>query len=213
MYFWDGQKWVTTLSHDGGSRWNGSAWIPVGAAPPPAYFQPPRTVRVATDWTTPMQYAVAGLYLLQGIWAVTLPFLMAGSISDYFNQVVQQQEQLNPTATPPPADLMSSITGLITFGLAIGAVIGVAIAAVAIIGALKRWTWAFYAVLALFALTTISLPFTLIGAVTTSAINAVRLPIGLTWASVGFGILEAALFVWMLVALIRRGPWAMTRAS
>ena len=26
MYYWDGQAWVSTLSHDGRSRWNGQAW-------------------------------------------------------------------------------------------------------------------------------------------------------------------------------------------
>ena len=33
MYYWDGQRWVSTLSPDGRSRWNGTAWVP--ARPPP----------------------------------------------------------------------------------------------------------------------------------------------------------------------------------
>lgn len=212
MYYWDGQKWVSTLSHDGRSRWNGMAWVPVGAAASPTYYQPPRSVRVPSDWTKPMQYAVAGLYLLQGLWALALPFVMAAPLTNYINQVVQQQEALNPSQPPPPADFVSTLTGFITFGLAIGAAVGVAISVVAIFGALKRWTWVFYVVLVLFGLSTVSLPFTLISAVATTAINPVRLPIGISWATVAFGIPEAILFIWMLLAVIRRGPWAMPRA-
>jgi hypothetical protein len=38
-----------------------------------------------------------------------------------------------------------------------------------------------------------------------------RLPASLNAASIAFGVVAVALFVWMLIAVIRRGPWAMTR--
>ena len=85
--------------------------------------------------------------------------------------------------------------------------------AVAIIGALRRWTWVFYAVLVLLGLSTVSFPFSLISAFTTSAMSPLKLPVGVTAASVAFGIPAVALFVWMAVAAFRRGPWAMTRVA
>jgi hypothetical protein len=213
LYYWDGQRWVTTLSHDGLSRWNGRAWIPVAAAPAPPYSQPPRAARVPTAWTKPLQYSVAGWYLLQAIYAIALPFVMAGPMADYFNQIVQRQAQLNPNTAPPPAEFLSTMTTVMTWALAAGAAIGVAIAVVAIIGALRRWTWVFYTVLVLLGLQTVSFPFTVISSFATSSLNPVKLPVEMTATSVALGIPAIAIFIWMLIAAIRRGPWGMTRAA
>jgi hypothetical protein len=168
---------------------------------------------VPTGWTRPLQYSVVAYYLLSAIWAVASPFLIAGPISDYINQVMQQQAALNPDTPPPPADVLSTIQNVMTVGLAIGAAVEVAIFAVAIIGALRRWTWVFYAVLVLLGLSTVSFPFSLISAFTNSATSPLKLPVGVTAASVAFGIPAVALFVWMAVAAFRRGPWAMTRVA
>jgi hypothetical protein len=204
---------VTTLSHDGRSRWNGMAWVPLSAAPSAMYQQPQRKPRTPTGWTKPLQYAVAAWYLLQALYAITLPFLMTGPMTDYFNQVMQRQAELNPDVAPPPADFLATITSVMTFALWAGALIGIAISAVAIIGALKRWTWLFYAVLILLGFQAVSFPFTLLSAFSSSAINPVKLPVELTIASVAFGIPAVALFGWMLVAAARRGPWAMQRET
>jgi hypothetical protein len=185
----------------------------VAGAPAPAYVPPPHTARVATGWTKPLQYSVAAWYLLQAIYAIALPFVMAGAMADYFKQVVQRQAELNPNTAPPPADLLSTMTTVMTWGLGVGAAIGVAIAVVAIIGALRRWTWVFYAVLVLLGLQTVSFPFTVISAFATSSLNPVKLPVELTASSVALGIPAVALFVWMLIAAIRRGPWGMVRRS
>ena len=204
---------MTTLSHDGRSRWNGTAWIPIGTAPQVAQFPPHRQARVATGWTKPLQYSVAAWYALQGIYALSLPFVMAGPMADYVNEVVRRNAELNPNVEPPPADFLAIMTTAVTWGLAIGAAVGVALTVVVVIGALKRWTWIFYAVLILLGLSTVSFPFTLISAFSTSAINPVKLPVVLTATSVAFGFPAVALFPWMLVAAIRRGPWGMSRAA
>lgn len=205
---------MTTLSNDGRSRWNGSAWVPVAASASPGFYAQTATgPRVPTGWTRPLQYSVVAYYLLSAIWAVASPFLIAGPVSDYINQVMQQQAALNPDTPPPPADVLSTIQNVMTVGLAIAAAVEVAIFAVAIIGALRRWTWVFYAVLVLLGLSTLSFPFSLISAFTTSATGPLKLPVGVTAASVAFGIPAVALFVWMAVAAFRRGPWAMMRVA
>ncbi|MEP6753115.1 MAG: hypothetical protein ABI959_10250 [Candidatus Dormiibacterota bacterium] len=203
---------MSTLSNDGRSRWNGIAWVPVGATATQGFYAQPHTgTRVATGWTKPLQYSVVAYYLVSAIWAIAAPFLMAAPISDYVNQVIQQNAALNPDTPPPPAAALSTIQSVITIALGVGAAIGVAISAVAIIGALRRWTWVFYAVLVLLALQTISFPFTLISAFTTSAFSPIKLPVATTAVSVAVAIPAVALFIWMAVAAFRRGPWAMKR--
>ena len=209
---------MSTLSNDGRSRWNGSAWVPVGMpvgvpVNPGFYAQPVAGgLRVPSGWTRPLQYSVVAYYLLSAIWAVAIPFLVAGPVSAYVNQVMQQQAALNPDTPPPPADFLSTIQSVITVALAVGAAVGVAISSIAIIGALRRWTWVFYAVLVLLGLSTLSFPLNLISAFTTSAVSPLKFPVAVTASSVAFGIPAVALFIWMAVAAFRRGPWAMTRA-
>jgi hypothetical protein len=138
---------------------------------------------------------------------------MVGPMADYANQIIQRNAQLNPNVAPPPADFLQIVTTAMTWGLAVGAAVGVGISVVAIIGALKRWTWVFYVVLILLGLETASFPFTLISAFSTSALNPVKLPVALIATSVAFGFPAVAIFAWMLVAAIKRGPWGMRRVA
>jgi hypothetical protein len=221
MYYWDGQQWVSTLSHDGRSRWNGTAWVPTGPVyGVTAYQAPGRVTREPTSWTRPLQLAVAGWYVLQGLYALTLPFWMTGPMTQAMNQSIQQsiqrQQRLNPAVSPPPADFVNTITSMMSGALWVAAVIGLAIAVVAVVGALNRWTWTYYAVLVLLGFGAISLPLDLVNALSGSAISSAS---GFTmpaWTySVGLltAIPSAALFVWMLVSLVKRGPWAMRKVA
>src|SRR5713226_2859647 len=148
MYYWDGTNWVSTLSHDGRSRWNGATWMPVAGGAPPAAYQA-AVSRVATSWTKPLQYAVAGWYALSGLYALSLPFWMSGPMTQLINQSIQRQQELNPSATPLPADFGNTVGSVMTGGLWVAAVIGAVICAVVVIGALSRWTWLYYVVLVL----------------------------------------------------------------
>ena len=213
MYYWDGQQWVSTLSHDGRSRWNGSAWVSTGQVSGlPAYRQPLPATRQATSWTRPLQYAVAAYGALSGLYALTLPFWMIGAVSQAMNQSMRQQQSLNPRASPPPAEVTNMVASVITASLWIGAVVGLAICVVIVVGALKRWTWMYYVVLVWLGLGTISAPLNLISAATgSSAASGLSLPSWIYWVGTIVAIPTAALFVWMLVALVKRGPWGTTR--
>ncbi len=216
LYYWDGFRWISTLSPDGVWRWSGSAWVPVTGmvAPPYPYYQQRATPRVPTPWTKPMQYAVAIYYGLSGLYTLSLPFWMSGPMAQIFNQSFQRQVALNPDVSPPPADFVATMTSMMSIVLWLAAVVGLAIAIVFVIGALKRWTWLFYVVLVLLGLGAASLPLNLVSAISgSSSFNTYSLPPWLVWQSVAVGIPGAALFVWMLVAVIRHGPWAMTRAN
>jgi len=225
MYYWDGGQWLSTLSADRKTRWNGTAWVPAGQLPGPlAYQQPSRPVREATSWTRPLQYTVAGFYALQAVYALSLPFWMSGPMSrvmtQSMNQSIQRQQQLNPAVSPPPAaftDSMTTVmTSMMTATLWLAALFGVAIGVVAIIGALKRWNWTYYVVLVLLGFSALSLPANLVSAVSGSAMSGfggVSMPAWIYTLSVAVAIPGAALFVWMLVALVKRGPWAMKKIA
>jgi hypothetical protein len=217
MYYWDGTHWISTLSHDGRSRWNGSAWIPVsGQAIAPGGFPPARATREPTSWTKPLQYAVAAWYALSAIYALSLPFWLSGLMSQLINQSIQRQQQLNPSATPLPADFAGTMGSFMTGALWVVAVFGVVISAVFVIGALNRWTWLYYVVLVLLGLSAVSIPLNIVNAVSGSAVSSVSgfsLPSWTYWTGIVFSIPAVALFVWMLVALVQRGPWAMRRAQ
>ncbi|HEX9098234.1 MAG TPA: hypothetical protein VF956_01960, partial [Candidatus Dormibacteraeota bacterium] len=64
----------------------------------------------------------------------------------------------------------------------------------------------------LYGLGTIGLPFNLISVVNGSVVANVYPADALaSWLTVAWDIATAALFVWMLRAVFRYGPWAMTR--
>jgi len=215
-YYWDGTQWVSTLAHDGRSRWNGTAWVPTAQAGVPVHQAPGRFTREPTSWTRPLQLAVAGWYVLQGVYSLTLPFWMGGSITQMVNQAVQRQEALNPTASPPPGEFMNVMTSFVNTFLWVGAAFGVVIAAVVVIGALKRWTWIYYAVLVLLGFGAISLPLDLVNALGGSALSSASgfsLQAWTYWLGLIVSIPGTALFVWMLVALAQRGPWAMRKVT
>jgi hypothetical protein len=215
MFLWDGRQWVTTLSPDGRSRWNGTAWVPTGNAyGPPAYQVTGRTSREPTSWTRPMQFAVAGWYALEGVYALTLPFWMGGPMTQAMNQSIQRQQQLYPTVSPPPADFTNVMTSMVGGILWVSALFGVAIAVVVVIGALNRWTWMYYAVLVLLGFGAISLPIDVVDALGGSAISTASgfsLPEWTYWLGRVSALPSTALFIWMLIALVKRGPWAMRR--
>jgi hypothetical protein len=223
LYYWDGRQWISTLSPDGRSRWNGYTWVPVASMAPMTpmvpqaypYYRQPATVRVPTPWTKPMQYAVAAAYVLAGLYTLSEPFWMSGVMTQAINQSLQRQAQVNPNVSPPPPELVSSMSSMMSGMFWVAAIFVAAICAVIAIGALMRWTWIFWVVLVLLGLGALFLPFSLFTALAgySYPASSYGLPAWTAWVSVVFGVPGTALFVWMLVALIRYGPWATTRTS
>lgn len=206
-YYWDGRAWVSTLSHDRLYRWDGGAWVPL---PGSMAANAARGPRVPTRQTRQLQIAVIAWYTIQACWAVVIPFYIAGSMRDYVAQVIQEQQARTPDAQPLPANFVPMVSSIISVSLVIGGIFGLALAVVAIIGAIRRWRWLYYTVLVLLGLGALFLPFSLVSA----PAGSVPLPLNvqlLRWVQFVTGIPGAALFVWMLVALVRHGPWAMSR--
>jgi hypothetical protein len=211
MYYWDGQAWVSTLSPDGRHRWNGQAWEPLAAT---AYAPTAGVAREPTSWTRPLQYAVVAWYGISALFTATLPFWMGSAMNQVMNQVIQRQEATS--VEPPPPGFADAMSSMMTGVFWVSAIIGVAIAVVAIVAAIRRWTWAYYAILVLLGLGLLGLPINLVNAASGGSLNTMQgysLPMWSLWFSIGAGLVSGALFVWMLVALVRFGPWAMKRVS
>jgi hypothetical protein len=231
MYYWDGTAWVSAVSPDGRFRWNGSQWIPMPAlpgvaySPGPIYAQPahpqPAAVRVPTSWTRPLQYAVAAWFAMGAVITLSLPFWMSGVMNQIVAQSIQRQQQLDPTAPPLPAGFADSMSTLMTGILWLSVLVGLALYGAGVVGALRRWTWLYYVVLVWLGLGVLSLPLNVVNALTggsalTSAMTAssgFSMPAGIYWMGIISSVPGSALFVWMLVAIVKRGPWGMVRQS
>jgi len=215
MYYWDGQTWKSTLSPDGRLRWDGNAWTPIGAMAASSYWTG-RPQREPTSWTRPLQYAVAGWYVWSILYTLAEPLWMSGMMSNVMNQTFQRQQQLNPDVSPPPAALTDMIGNMMSVGLWISAILYSAVFVVAVVAAWRLWTWAYYAILVLLGLTAVIVPIQLVYVFMGPAMGALSGVAVPTWVyALDFftGLPAIALFAWMLVALIKRGPWAMRRPS
>jgi hypothetical protein len=175
----------------------------------------PSAPRVATSWTVPLQHSVAGWFAVQAFWSVTLPFWVGDQVTQMFVQAVQRQQQLNPAVSPPPADYVTTMNTMFSGIFWIVGAVGIVISLVVVIGALQRWTWIYYAVLVLLGLWILSLPYNQVNEyiLRTAFPAPVSLPAWVNLVSLGFAIPSAALFVWMIVAIAKRGPWAMVRGQ
>jgi hypothetical protein len=201
----------TRLSPDGMYSWDGGKWVPVGAGHLPA----PATSRVETSWTRPTQYVVAAWCAVQVLWIASLPFWYISTMTRYADVMNLREQQLHPGTPTPPPDMMSNTNTAMTLVFYVGVLVLLVIFAVAIVGTLTRWAGAFYAILVLVGLEVIWLVFGVLQTVAISALlgQYAGPPEWMVWMQVGFAVASAALFVWMLIAAVKRGPWAMKKAT
>jgi hypothetical protein len=215
MYYWDGATWISTLSPDGRFRWNGSTWVPVAWAPAAPYSPPQATQRRPTSWTRPLQYAVAGWYAISALATLSIPFWMGSQMNQIMRAAIERQQQQNPDLTPPPPSFYDAMNSMMNGLLWVIAVFAFAIAVVVIVGALQRWTWLYYAVVVLLGLSVVSGPADLLNLVagTYSTTFGYSPPAWLYVIGFISWFPSTALFVVMLVALVKRGPWGMVKVS
>lgn len=183
---------VGVVSPDGQFVWDGSQWRPIA-----------RWGWTPTSWTRPLQYAVAAYLLLYGVYEALAPFAFAAQIRSQ----IRQQAESSPNVDPATVDQLVNIS--VTVGIATGVVIGGLLVLFGILSAVRRITWVFYADLVLLALFgALGSLGSLVGlALKAAASNPVQASLGVAFALVGL-----ALFVWVLVARLRRGVWGCRRA-
>jgi len=177
------------VSADGQFRWDGTQWVPI-----------PRGTREPTPWTRPLQLATAGFFALQAVLSILTSALFINH--DTMLRVMKTQGNIPPGTDPE---------SLVPFAIFIGwatVIFIVVLGLVAALGSYLRWRWMFWVALVL-------LGFGAIGAITNLSYfvkpDASPMP---TWAVAideVVSIASAALFVWLLIAVIRYGPWAMKK--
>jgi len=174
---------IGQVSADGQFRWDGLEWVPI-----------PRGTREPTSWTRPLQLATAGVLAAQAIYTVASTLLtvnhdsVLGGLHDAGSQVPAGMTE----------DQFVNL-GLISIYVIV-AVIGVGElcgAAAAFFG----WRWAFWVLLVVEGLFSLGAVFGLVG-----LIRSVDAALG-----EAISLLNVAIFVWMIVAVARFGPWAMKR--
>jgi len=178
------------ISADGQFRWDGQQWAPL-----PANYREP------TPWTRPMQLITAALFAISAISGVVITIAFVNH--DSVLRAIHAQGTQIPTTTS--VDTIANITIGVTYAVAIFFALVYLVAA---LGSYLGWRWMFWAALVLYGLSGITV-FTNIG----SFANPDRSPIPVTGLIISelFAVLGLAMFVWMLIAAIRYGPWAMRK--
>jgi hypothetical protein len=181
---------VGQVSADGQFRWDGQQWVPI-----------PRGEREPTPWTRPMQLAVAAFFVLETLLSVVTSALFINH--DSMLRVLQAQG----TSIPPGTDVNTIVNVSLVFAWIVVAVIGV-LDLVAALGSFLGWRWMFWVALVLNGLAAI-------GAATNlrTFANPNSSPVPTWGVAIGevFSLVSLGLFIWMLIAVIRFGPWAMKR--
>lgn len=185
---------VGQVSPDGQFRWDGAQWAPI-----------PRGAREPTSWTQPMKLAVAAFLVVQTLFSVigTIAFINHDSLL----RVMQAQGSLNNL--PAGTDVNNIVNIGLAFAYATVVVIAI-IFLVAALGSYLGWRWMFWVVLVLFGLSSIGIITNL---ASIGNANATETPV---WALVVdelFSVIALGLFIWMLIAAITRGPWAMKKVG
>ena len=181
---------VGQVSADGQFRWDGQQWVPI-----------PRGEREPTPWTRPMQLGVVAFFVIEVLFSIITSALFINH--DSMLKVLQAQG----TSIPQGTDVNTVVSISIVFAWVVTLVIA-AIELVAALGSYLRWRWMFWVVLVLLGIGSI-------GAVTN--INTFAHPQTSPVPTWGVAISELlaigslGLFLWMLIAAIRYGPWAMKK--
>jgi hypothetical protein len=180
---------VGQISADGQFRWDGLQWVPLAT-----------NEREPTPWTRPMQLTSATLFALTAVISLISTFIYVNH--DSILKVIKAQNNL-----PAGTDIESAVGVGLAF--AYGVVIFLSLCwLVAAIGSYLGWRWMFWAALVLFGLSGIS-ALTNLSSLRDPSRSPVALP-GLIVSEV-LEVAGLAMFVWMLVAAIKYGPWAMKK--
>jgi hypothetical protein len=178
------------ISADGQFRWDGQQWVPIE-----------RGYREPTPWTRPMQLATAAIFACSAVVSLATTFVYINHDS------MLKSIQASGSQLPAGTNVNDVVNAAIAFTYAI-VIFFVVLDVVAAIGSYLRWRWMFWAALVLFGLSSI-------GALTNlrsiSQADSSPVPVAGLIVSEIFSLISLAMFIWMIVGLIKYGPWAMRK--
>ncbi len=205
------------ISPDGRWWWHGRQWRPYG--PPPG--SPAARRRVPTAWTRPLQIAVVVLLIAGLINGAVVLFSLQDYMQAVMNTSIDRQAQIDPNLDPAQVGQLRQqarqvAQTIFTISLVVVIVFGLAYFALATIGTLRRWTWWFWVQLVLAGRAVLSLPQNVL-ALSGQTIRAspgappLHVPVASAAVNVLLALAWLAVFIWMIVAYRRFGPWACRR--
>jgi hypothetical protein len=178
------------ISADGQFRWDGAQWVPLAAGH-----------REPTGWTRPMQLLSAAIFLVSAVANVAFTIIFVNR--DAMLNAIKAQG----TQVPSGSDIDTVVN--VAIGVTYGIVIFISLlSVVAAIGSYLGWRWMFWVALVLFGLSGIG-TFTNLGML----FNPSTSPLPLLALGVNelFSVLSLAVCIWMIIAAVRYGPWAMKK--
>ena len=181
------------VSPDGQFMWDGATWRPITG-----YRWEP------TDWTRPMQAAVAAVFIVNGIWEIVVAFGFAAAIRE---SAVRQIQRSNPNLTPDQTSQALNVGLAFTEGFMV--FLAVLFVLIGVLSLVRRWSWLFYVDLVILGLGIFSV---LSGITSLARPAAAALPVFATFIGLALSVVGVGLAVWMLVARIQRGVWAARKS-
>jgi hypothetical protein len=181
---------VGQVSADGQFRWDGAQWVPIA-----------RGEREPTPWTRPMQLAAAAL--LTAVAVLTVGATAIYYSHDAVKRTLDAAGTQIPQGTTEDQLISITIAGAIGFAVVVGL-----IELLGAVGAFFRWRWAFWYVFVLMCLGSLS---ALAGIAAFFQTTPSPLPKAVQVVNELLAVGAVAMLVWMIVGLVRYGPWAMKR--
>ena len=180
---------VGQVSADGQFRWDGQQWVPIAPG-----------TREPTIWTRPMQLASAALFVVQAVYSVVITLLFVNH--DSMLKAIRAQGTV-PSGTSVDTVVTFAVVSTVAV-IVFFAILGLVAAA----GSYLGWRWMFWVALILFGLGGLgafaNLP-------TLFRPDTSPVPLGGELISELLSILSLTMFVWMLIGVIKFGPWAMKK--
>jgi len=175
--------------------------------PPAPVYRQDEFVRQATGWTRSMQVAVAAYLVV----SVVLGLLTQLIFRDQFKvlaaaQVAKQFRASGRAFTD--ADLKQAVDLGLGFALVFGVIFGIIYVVLALLTVSKPRTWVFWVDFVLLALGVLGLISSVSALLNPSGAT---LPSGAAALSLVIGLVDLALVIWMLVGLVKYGPWAQEK--
>ncbi len=203
QWWWDGEKWVPAVSPDRAWWFDGTAWVANA---------PPRTRRVPTAWTRPLQAALIARQVL----GAAAGALLVATLWPAIREALLSQAEL--PAGQDASQFRDSLDAATTVALGVAGVAAAAILIVIVVGIVRRWTWLFWFLLVTTALSLLGIPGSL-GQLAGSGMpigvggRVVHYPIAASVLQLVSEVVDVGLLIWMIQALRRYGPWAQQKVA
>ena len=181
---------VGQVSKDGQFRWDGTQWVPIASGE-----------REPTSWTRPMRLAVAGLFVVEAISGIVFNALFL-THENVLNAIHAQG-----TSIPSGTDINTLVDVAIATAWTIAIVIAL-VELTAAVGSYLGWRWIFWVAFVVLALDALQ-AVTNLGSVSHPSTSPQ--PGWVIATNEVIGLVALGLFIWMVVGLIKFGPWAMKK--